>query len=174
MSRLHLDAAAIEREVSDLLAAYPELADDEALKADAIEGQTGAHEFLSRVVRAMRSEEALATATKEAAAKLAAEMKAREDAAQRRADGLRALAYRIIKAAKPNGPVRLPEATLSIAAVPPKLVIDDENQVPENCYLPVVTKKLNREVIKALFANGRSVPGCRMSEPSDRLNVRVA
>ena len=172
MSRLHLDARVIEREVADLIAAYPDLADDEVLRADAVEGETQAHEFLSRVARAIKAEEAMADATKAAAAAIAEDMRHRQLRAETRAKGLRNLAFRILTVAKPNGPVRLPEATMSIANVAPKLEILDETQVPDSCFTPVVTNKLNREAIKGLFDNGQTVPGARMSDPSTRLNLR--
>lgn len=174
MSRLHLDAAVVERQVADLLDAYPDLEGDEALKLDMIEGETDATEFLSRVARAMRAETAMAKATKEAAALVADDFKRREEAATKRAEGLRALAFRILTAAKPNGPVRLPEATLSIAAVPSKLVIEDETLIPRQCFVPQTVEKLNREAVKALIDNNQAVPGASMSKPSTRLNVRWA
>lgn len=172
MSRLQLDTVLVEREINDLLAAYPEMAEDDVLRSDAIEGNTDAHELLSRVIRAVRSETAMADATKAAAQQVADDFKRRQESAEKRADRLRSLAYRIIKVAKPNGPVRLPEATLSLANVAPKLVIEDESLIPENCFTPVIGRKLNREAITALFTNNETCPGARMSEPSDRLNVR--
>lgn len=172
MSRLHLDAATIERQVSDLLASYPELADDEALKADAIEGETDATAFLSRVARAIRSEEAMADAIKDAAKAVAVDFGKRHAAAEKRAEGLRALAYRILTAAKPNGPVRLPEATMSLAAVPSRLVIEDEADIPDGFFKHEMVRKLDRDALKQFVDGGKTVAGTKMSDPSTRLNVR--
>lgn len=174
MSRLHLDAAQIEREITDLIAAYPDLAEDDAIKADAIEGETGAHEFLSRVMRAVRSEEAMAVATKQAAQSVAEDFKRRQEAAERRAEGLRALAYRILQAAKANGPVRLPEATVSIANVPARVVIEDEYVIPEGFYTTRYVRSIDKDAVKRAVEAGKPVAGAKMTDPSTRLHVRWA
>ncbi len=164
---LQLDVATLERDLSDILASFPELAEDESLRADVLEGESSLHEVLSRLVNLAQDSGCMADAIKSRIDGMAK----RKAAAEKREEAFRALILRLLQKADLRK-VSLPEATLSIAAVPPSVVIVDETAIPDNCYR--VKKEINKPVIKALFANGETVPGCAMSNGSERLAVRVA
>ena len=47
---LKMDIGALEREIESLIVAYPELAEDDALKADMISGEFDVESVMSRVL----------------------------------------------------------------------------------------------------------------------------
>ena len=51
---LHVDITAFKAHVADLMAAYPELADDEELRADTFEGETEIVGLVQRHLRRQR------------------------------------------------------------------------------------------------------------------------
>lgn len=167
MSRLHLDAAAIEREVTDLLAAYPELAEDEELRASALEGETQLHEVLARLVDYAQESACLASAIKERMAGLAA----RKAAAERREEAARKLIFRLMQKADVRK-VPLPEATLSITTVAPSVRILDEALLPAR-FVRASYSPLKAEIKDALKA-GEAVPGACLDNGGERLSVRVS
>jgi len=161
-----LDATRVTLEIERLLAEYPELADDEALRADMIEGSTDAFAVLSRIVATMRE----ATATVAAIKIQADALWSRAERFERREKAMRALAQRIMEAANIRK-AELPEATLSIRAVAPSLVITDESALPDWAWR--VKRELDRTAIKERVKAGDFVPGAEMNNGGSTLSVRV-
>ncbi len=160
------DVILLEREFADLLAAYPELADDEDLRADTIEGETDAHRVLGKIVAIERDANSMAAAIGERIK----ELQARKQRSERRKDAMRGLAFRLMKAG--NLPkVSLPEATLSISRKAATVEIYDEDALPDTVVK--LTRTPDKTAIKAALAHGE-VAGARMGEVGETLTVRVA
>lgn len=160
---LHPDS--VRQEIARLMLTYPELSEDEVLRADMIEGATNVHEFLSYVVRRIGERQALASGIADYAKDIG-ERKAR---VERSVEALRELSFKIMNDAKLRK-IELPEATLSVRAVPPKVIITDEENLPD------IACKFKREPdktkIKELLATG-TVPGAEMSNGSETLSIRI-
>lgn len=142
-----LDPDIIRRDIEALMAVCPELADDEQLRHDMIEGETEAFTLLSIIVRRIGETEALAEGTKQYAAEIR-ERKARFD---RRAEGYRSLIRKLLRHASLRK-AELPEATVSLGQKPKiDLVITNEAAVPEalcRCK-PEPDKTAIREALEA-------------------------
>jgi len=166
---MRIDPAIIAREVAALLAAHPELADDEALRLDTIEGETSVHEVLSRVVRDAQDSAASARAVKEQETTLSS----RRGRFERREDALRTLAHRIMTAAGLRK-VELPEATLSLSAKGPGLHLDDgvADKLPDD--LVKIERKPDRGKIKRAMLDGREVYGARITNGGETFNLRAS
>lgn len=163
---LAYDVTVLEREFADLLAAFPELAEDEELRADTIEGETDAHRILARIVAVERDADSMAKAIAERARDLAGR-KARHECKK---EAMRVLLFRLLKAAGlPK--VALPEATVSITKKAAGVEIVDEELLPDNVVRIVRTP--DKSAIKEALAAGE-VPGARMGEPGETLTVRAA
>lgn len=164
---LAYDVTVLEREFADLVAAYPELAEDEELRADTIEGETDAYRVLGKIVAIERDANSMALAIGERAKELAA----RKDRYTRRKEAMRALLLRLLKAADLNK-VSLPEATVSVGKGRAGVEIVDETLLPDNVI------KLKREpdktVIKAALDAGEDVPGAVLREGQPSVTVRAA
>jgi hypothetical protein len=161
-----LEVDAVRRHIAALLAEYPELADDEQLRLDTIEGSTNATAILERLVAGIREAETMKAAMKD---RIEA-MQNRKYAFERRADGFRQLAQRIMEAAKLRNLV-LPEATLSIRPTPPSVRILDEAQIPEAFWR--VKREPKLVAIKAAFMDGQPVPGAALTNGGETINVRA-
>ncbi|MDH0125446.1 siphovirus Gp157 family protein [Brucella intermedia GD04153] len=164
---LAYDVTVLEREFADLVAACPELAEDDELRADTIEGETDAYRVLGKIVAIERDANSMLLAIGERAKELAA----RKDRYARRKDAMRALLLRLLKAADLTK-VSLPEATVSIGKGRAGVEIVDESLLPDNVV------KLKREpdktAIKAALDAGEDVPGAVLREGQPTLTVRAA
>lgn len=164
---LAYDVTILEREFADLVAAYPELAEDDELRADTIEGETDAYRVLGKIVAIERDANSMVLAIGERAKELVA----RKDRYTRRKDAMRALLLRLLKAADLNK-VSLPEATVSVSKGRAGVEIVDETLLPDNVI------KLKREpdktAIKAALDAGEDVPGAVLREGQPSVTVRAA
>src|SRR5262252_8063165 len=100
---------------------------DEQLLADMLEAETGLHEFLAAVVDRMCEADAFVDGIEY----LRDDMKARRERFERRSDAMRALAFKLMTAAAVKK-VELAQATLSIRAGTPKVIVTDETLLPED------------------------------------------
>lgn len=161
-----LDPAFVQLEISQLLAAYPELAEDEVLRADMVEGSTDAHAFLSEVVRRIQA----AAATQLGIKAYVAELRERSDRLERREEALRGLAFKVMNTAQ-LGKAELPEATLSIRQGPRKVVVVNEAEIPDGCVR--IKREPDKIQIKQMLQAGDHVPGCVLSNAEPVLAIRV-
>lgn len=161
-----LEIAHLEREIENLIASYPELAEDETLRADMVAGSTDAEAILSRIMDRMQEAETMAFAIQ----KRINDLDARQKAFDRRGEAMRALALRVMTAAQLRK-MQLPEATLSIRVNPPSVVIHDESEIPSEFTRAEI--KIDRAKIKEALKAGQIVPGASLSNGSESLSVRV-
>lgn len=126
---IRVDVAQIEGAIAGLLATYPELAEDEALRSDVIEGETDLHSVLTRLVRIAADADDMAAAIKTRKAALTE----RQARFERREEAIRSLITSLMGRADLSKLV-LPEATLSVAARKPRPQVFDEAQLPEELW----------------------------------------
>ena len=151
-SYIALDIAEVTRQIDRLIADYPELLEDEALREDMISGSTNLDQVVSRALDHALEAEAMAEAIK-ARMGFMGDRKARYD---RRAEAMRSLILGVMKSA--NLPkIALPEASISISAGRDSVVITDETALPTQLGTTKWSpdKKAIAEQIKA----GVDVPG---------------
>jgi hypothetical protein len=163
---IRLDANAILQQIQGLLLEYPDLADDEVLRADMVEGSTELVEFLRRLERARQEAEANA----EALAINIKNLQARKYRFERREEASRLLALKLLFAAKAEKPVTFPEATYSIRKVPPKVIITDEDMLPDAACK--FKREPDKTAIKQMLDIGE-VPGATLSNGGRTLAIRV-
>lgn len=161
------DVANLETMLADIIASYPELEEDDQLRADMLEGETDLHSLLSRLVNNERDSDAMAKAV----AGRISDLQARKSRAERRKEAMRALMFRLMKAAALPKLV-LPEATLSIGKKAAAVEIVDEDALPENVVR--ITRSPDKKAIADLLKAGDEVPGARMGDVGETLTVRVA
>lgn len=162
-----LTISALERQIEDLIAAYPELAEDETLRADMISGSTNAEETLSKIVFRMQAAEARV----EACSKHISLLSGRQASHEREAEAMRALAFRLMNACQQRK-MKLPEATLSISTRPPALMISDATKLPPEFTVTKTETRPDREKIKEALKAGQEVPGAYLTNGSEVLAVR--
>lgn len=162
-----LDVTLIELELQNLLAEYPDLAEDEDLRADMIEGGTAAYDVLDRILTRMREAEAEGNAAAERAERMAS----RRNAAEKRARAMRRLALRLMTAGDLKS-VKLPEGTLSRVKGRENIEITDEALLPKWAFkVDVITTASKKAISEALDA-GIAVPGAQRVVGDETLQVR--
>ena len=161
-----LTAKTVRDEITALLLAWPELEEDEILRADMIEGETQAFAFLSHIVRKIGSNKALLEGT----VAYVGELQERIARLDRRDHALRSLIHKIMDAAELRK-AELPEATVSIRAGTPKVVIVNEHEIPRD-FLRVKTEP-DKTRIKAALQAHENVPGAALSNAEPTLAIRV-
>lgn len=164
---MRLDPRIIQQQIANLILSYPEIGDDEILRADMIEGETDAFELLTSIVRQIEDAKALQDGTGERLE----ELKARKDRFGRRIDGLRKLAFNIMECAE-LAKAELPEATLSLRAGQAQLVGEaDPALLPDD--LCKISRAPDRTKIKDALKAGQTVPGFELSNSPPSLSIRI-
>jgi len=141
--------------------------DDEQAAADAIEGETNLLEAIGAAVDAILEADAEA----EALAGMVKRLAQRRERAEARADRIRA-AIADAMAQTDLRKLKLPQATLTIKATPPKAIITDELDIPTKYLIEQPPKLDKRAVLEALKA-GEQVPGAQLSNGGASLQIRI-
>lgn len=161
-----LDPEIIRQQIAQLLLMYPELSEDDDARALSVESETDAYDYLALIVRQIEDAKALTSGTKERIE----ELSARKDRYGRRQEALRNLAQRIMEAAELSK-AELPCATLSIRRVSPKLIVDDEEKLPDAACKFV--RKPDMEKIKAIWESNEPISGVHLDNGGQSLTIRV-
>ncbi len=161
-----LDAATIRHQIEALFVAFPELHDDDILRADTFEGETDLIEYL-RYLEDKRSD----ALSKAQALKMRIDgLKERGDRYEHRCEGLRAAMFKAMEWAEQRK-VELPEATLLIREGTQRVIIHDEAAVPD-IYCRI-RREPDKTKIKAALSEFGDVPGASLSNAEPVLTVRI-
>lgn len=163
---MRLDPALIIHHINCLLVQYPELAEDDQLRADMIEGETDLHEFLRETENRRQN----ATAMAGAIAATIAQLEQRLGRFERREQAMRRLMHKLMEAADLRK-AELPEATLSIRNGTPKVIITDETLIPE--ILCRIKREPDKQRIGQLLKEGSPVQGAELSNAEPNLTIRT-
>lgn len=159
------DADALRREIERLLLGFPELADDEVLRADMLDGSTEIGDILTSLIHTIQD----AVALKEGTWARLDELKARGERFARRTEFVRALIFKIMETARLKK-LELPEATLSIRNNPQQIVGDiDADALPDE--LCRIKREPDKKKIRDALLAGQQVPGCALSNAPPSLMI---
>jgi len=163
-----LDPIFVFAEIERLRVTYPQIWEDgdEQLLLDSLEGETDFHRFLAAVVRRICEAEACA----EGIGDLIREVRERQARFEQRSNAMRALAFKLMTQADVRK-LELPQATLSIRAGQPRVIITDEAALPPDCVR--TRTEPDKITIKNLLARGDQVPGAELSNAEPALAVRI-
>lgn len=159
---------ALETRAAQILkSALMEVTDDPDTLADTIEGATNLHEAIAAVMGGIDDDEALAVGIdviiaqfKERGKRIEARLERRRNAIERAM-----MAGELMK-------LELPQATLSLRKVPPKLEIVSEDMLPKTYFETV--PKLKRTELWADVKAGKDIPGARLTNGGQALSIRRA
>lgn len=163
---LQADVANVLADIDALLAAYPELAEDEDLRRDMLEGSTAAYDVLTRLVNIERDADSMSRAV----SSRIADLQTRKARADKRKDMARTLILRV-KQAVGIKKAPLVEATVSVSKGRDSVEIVDETAVPPR-FLKVV-KTPDKTLIKAALDAGKAVRGAEIKTGEPTITVRA-
>jgi hypothetical protein len=161
------DANALRAEIEFLLSQYPELADDEILRADMLEGSTDIREVLTDLNRTLQDTKALIDGTQGRMDELAE----RRLRFRRRTEFVRDLMQRILESAQIRK-IELPEVTLSLKNNPQQIIGEpDPEALPDD--LVKIAREPDKKKIRAALMAGCEVPGVVLSNAPPSLMIKV-
>lgn len=166
MSYIQVDIAAFKAHVHDLLTQYPELADDEDLRADMFEAETNLHPIIERLVKMKLDAETMAAAVKARKQDIAD----RQARFERKAEAAKALIKSVMVAADiPK--IQLPDATVSITS--PRVVVEitDLESIPQG--YAKFEKRADKTALKAALEAGEQIPGAALAFSEEGLMMRT-
>lgn len=153
--------------IENLLRVYPEIAEDEVLRADMLDGETTISDVVTELIRLREDARAMHEGTKEQIARL----KARQDRFDRRMDFARDFIAAILNAADLRK-LELPEGTVYLKANQPQVVGDlDPAKLPDD--LVKIERKADKTKIKDALKAGRVIEGVQLSNAAPSLVITV-
>lgn len=166
MSAIYLDAQFVRAEIGRLIADYPEMADDETLRADVIEGETRAH----RIIELAMEQRAEALTFAEAIKLREGDMQQRRSRFERKAEAMKSLIGGIMRAAGLEK-LQLPEVTLFFTKPRQKVEIHSVEELPQGFYS--LTRKPETAAIKSALEKGEEIPGAALVTGDAGLTIRT-
>jgi hypothetical protein len=152
----------------DLVAALRGEGHDDDTIHDTAEGELSFHDAISRALAEIDECEVMGLGL---SVKLG-EFSARKARCESRAARLRGLIEQAMVVADLSA-IKLPTATLTVKAVPPKAIVTDEAQLPARFWMsppPVLDKTAINDAVKA----GEAIPGVSMTNGTTSLQIRRA
>lgn len=166
MSFIRANIADFRAQWLDILAAYPELADDETLRVDVLDAETDFHRLLDSLVKLK-----LDAREHAAGAKLRKqEVGERQSRFERQEAGFDTLIKSLMDFAD-MPKVILPEATVSITK--PRVVVEitDLDAIPQG--FTKIEKRADKTALKAALEAGEEIPGAALGLSGSGLAVRT-
>lgn len=160
-----LAAEDVIKEINILMAEYPQLADDEELLKDTLEGNTRLHEIMERFLSAMRENETLSEAVSQRVGKL----RERQTRLTHRAQFYRSLMHRLLERTGVKS-IALPEAKISVVNSPDKVIITDDSAIPDDYQ--VIKKEPNKAAIQKALKEGKQVSGATLSNGGTTVRIQ--
>lgn len=150
-----------------LLTLYPELGDDAQALADMLDGLTSFNEMVVAVMNSAEDDAALAAALNNRMN----DMQTRERRLADRHDAKRRAVALAMEAAGVRK-IEAPEFTISLRALPPKVLVTDETQIPAEFWKEKTVKTLNKTLLKEALETD-TVPGAELSNGGASLTIRT-
>ena len=158
------DIAQLKMQIGLMMDRYPELAEDEDLRADMLEGSTDLHEIMERLLSEEREADGLVESTKSRIDKLAT----RRASFRNRQQSLRDIMMSIMQQADLRK-LKFPEATIAISKTGRAVQVLDEALVPDEfCRFK---REISKTAIKEALVNGIDVPGAVLDNGSETIRI---
>ncbi|MFD1944699.1 siphovirus Gp157 family protein [Paradevosia shaoguanensis] len=143
-------------------------ADDEELRADAIDGETDLNEALAAALAEIDEREILIKGLKAKEGEFAE----RRDREERSVERIRTLIEQALLTAELPS-MKLPTATLSIARRKPGVVVTNEADIPSRFWvIPDPQPKLDKKALADALAANENVPGASLDNGTVSLTIR--
>ncbi|MCG7507083.1 siphovirus Gp157 family protein [Mesorhizobium retamae] len=164
---IQANVATLEAHIHALTMQFPELAEDEDLRRDMLEGETDMDSVLTRLLSMQRHSASMAKARADRIKDLQS-LKAKDE---RRDEIARAMLYRVLKAAGlPKA--QLVEGTVSIAKGRDSVEVTDVMKLPKWAY--VTERKPDKKAIMERLAANESVKGAALKTGQETILIRAA
>lgn len=150
-----------------ILELCPDLDVDEQLKLSTLEGETELNEIVSLLLSLNEDDEGMIEQIK-------AQIDGRRERVERfkhRIETRKSTIVSLMDTAMLTK-LPLPEATVSVRTLGPRLKVTDADALPDAFTIPVTTRKPDMEAIEAAVEKGAVIPGVVMTNGGTSLTVR--
>lgn len=151
-SNLYLNAAFVKAEIGKILAAYPELAEDETLRADTFAGETHIERVVEMALSECREAQMMVSAIKEREVALSD----RRQRYERKDAAMKKLIVNVLRAGNLDR-IALPEASVFLTKPRASVGISDLNDLPQGFFK--TERKADKAAIREALEVGQEVPG---------------
>ncbi len=148
-----------------LLTEFPDT--DEETLLDTLEGLTSLREKIAELLRSQQEDKTLVTALK----LRIDDLQERRGRIEARGQKKREIAAMVLERAEIDKIVE-PDMTISMRTGPRPVIVNSEDEIPEEYWVPV-SPKLDRTKMGADLKSGLPVPGAMLGNGSPILSVRV-
>ncbi|TPW26847.1 siphovirus Gp157 family protein [Pararhizobium mangrovi] len=162
----HMEAGYLKAEIDRLMDQYPELEDDETLRADMLDGETD----LTRVMERLLDRRQSARGMNDAAKERAGAIMERSKRYGRQEEAFSALMLSIMERANLDK-LTLPEATLSIRKPSVSVNVTAIDELPQGYFQ--TERKADKKAIGDALKRGDEIPGAELMMGKETLSVRV-
>lgn len=167
MNYLKADVDALKSHIQGLMATYPELAEDEKLRADMFEGETD----IERIVMRCLDEHLEASSMVDAIKVRETDLRERRSRYERKADAMKSLIKSVMDSADLDK-MTLAEATLSITKPRESVEVLNVEELPQGYFK--TTKSADKTAIKkAIMESGEEIPGAQLVLGESGLTIRT-
>ena len=158
----------LKRQIDLLRREYgDELAGDDALMLDTLEGETDFNRIIGRLVQAVNEIEAWQSANNQ----LSAHYRGRAERFAKRKEATRGVILDLLQCAGLPG-LKLPEATISVLAGRNTVSIEDVNELPQGYFETVTSRLPVKDAITAALGRGEIIPGAIMQTGKPSISIR--
>ena len=154
----------LKLQIRDLLMSYPELADDEELRADTVEGATDFKEIVERLLNREKEAETLV----EGIGKRVNDLVGRRNKLKDRQQSIRSVILSLMQSVDLRK-LELPEATVSVIRTGPSVQIVNEELVPDT--LCRFKREVSKTAVKEALNAGEYVPGAILTNGNVTLRI---
>jgi hypothetical protein len=165
---LAADVSYTSSAIDAMLKAYPELAEDDELRLDSIDGQTDIKDVVSRLLEAIGE----ASAHVDGLNTYLERVEQRRDRKKASVAALRSLVLRLMATAN-RDKLPLPVGTVSVHPGRKSVSITDLEAIPQGYFKIVSTKQADKEAIRKRLEAGEFIPGAALVTGENVLTVRV-
>lgn len=163
---MRLDPSQVRQQIDNLIMQFPELHEDDILRANMIEAETDLHELLRMLERKRQEAACLAGSI----ATNIAELGNRQGRFERREQAMRTAMFKLLQWAEVRK-AELPEATISIRNGTQRVIITDEANIDD--ILCRFTRAPDKTKIKELLTAGNPVRGAELSNAEPTISIRT-
>jgi hypothetical protein len=160
----YFDIEKARAEIRNLIHLYPELEQDDVLRADMLEGETSLNDVIDLLLRKIKEAQTLSNAVTDEMGML----QERQTRFEMRAVNLRKAIFHILEDAGLKKLER-PRGTVSIVPGRPKVVVTDEDALPETFVR--VKREPDKRRIETYLKAGENVPGATLSNAEPYLRI---
>jgi len=166
MSSLYMNAGFLKAEIAKLISDNPDLAEDELLRLDVLEGQTDIMKVIGKALEEAQTAKAFASGLKD----YEADIHARRGRFERKEAAMKSLIRSIMLSADLDK-LMFTGATLSISKPRASVNVLNVDELPQGFYR--LKKEADKTALKKALEAGEKVPGAELSLGEETLTIRV-